>query len=547
MFTYLHCYMPQTWDAQVRTGFIDEHSGIRFPQSIDIPEHTKFNNLAAIGGELHSLVRQERMPFYIDRLQGGCYIENYPYDMHLIRAYRDMLGENFWGFQMHEWMSNFYNDLNKLRNNHCPHTNGSGWAEEDIIATIRKAFPFPHLFLEAMTAREFAETGDPQTYEEFLMHAARLFDRRQQYTDNMLLPCDSAYLAYNLELKHGAKRIMPEIGAQTPNTRIQIAYARGMAKAYGVPFGAYYEPWGGDPFSACNYHKTGDNEWNIHSGADFPFETKGGNGGSSRSLQRRMHLYAYMAGAQFMSEEWSMSNVFYDWEDFDLTPYGLVKRDFLRFTRKYQDIGTLCAPIAIVLPKDLPLLETFSPAEHLCGFPISGSLAEKVRNVRNIVLSLLAETTAMKGTETCSLRNSNIPDAIDIVHEDKFNANAYRYLVDATGNPAFAAEYGCKICPAEDVPMLLDTILPCKVTGGLHSMVSQAADGTFYLMILNHSGVSRTVAEGERLLREEDKTVSVTCRDDRRITPLEGDGVLSYDNGVARITVPAGGWFFGRF
>lgn len=267
--------MPQTWDAQVRTGFVDEHSGIRFPQSIDIPEQVKFNNIASVGGELYSLVKKEHMPFYIDRLQGGCYIENCPYDMDLIRAYREMLGENFWGFQMHEWMSNFYSDISKLRINNCPHVGDtSAWTEEDIIATIFKAYPFPHLFLESMTSKEFSEIGDPQTYEEFMKHATHLFQKRQQYTDGMLIPCDSYSLAYHLELLNGAKRLMPEIGAQAPNTRIQVAYARGMAKAYGVPFGTYYEPWGGDPFSACNYHKDGDNEWNIHSGADSPLKPK---------------------------------------------------------------------------------------------------------------------------------------------------------------------------------------------------------------------------------------------------------------------------------
>ena len=76
MFHYLHSYMPETWEAQVKCGLIDENAGIRYSQSLDIPEELKFNNLAAKGGALYELVREMQCPLYIDRLQGGCYIED---------------------------------------------------------------------------------------------------------------------------------------------------------------------------------------------------------------------------------------------------------------------------------------------------------------------------------------------------------------------------------------------------------------------------------------------------------------------------------------
>ena len=117
MFTYFHCYLPETWDAQVKAGLINEHSGIRFCESIDIDEEKKFNNLAKKGGELYNIVKKNNMPFYIDRLQGGCFIENYNYDMELVNEYKNMLGNKFLGFQMHEWMSNYRNDLRKIYRN----------------------------------------------------------------------------------------------------------------------------------------------------------------------------------------------------------------------------------------------------------------------------------------------------------------------------------------------------------------------------------------------------------------------------------------------
>ena len=140
MFTYFHCYLPQTWDAQIKAGLIGNHAGIRFSQSIDIKDELKFNNLAAVNGVLYNIVKENHFPFYIDRLQGGCYIEQYPYDMNLVQKYREILGDNFYGFQMHEWMSNYLSDLGKLINNGCIE-----WTEESITRTIKQAFPFPHI------------------------------------------------------------------------------------------------------------------------------------------------------------------------------------------------------------------------------------------------------------------------------------------------------------------------------------------------------------------------------------------------------------------
>lgn len=537
MFTYFHAYMPETWDAQVKAGLINGHAGIRFCQSIDIEERLKFNDLAAVGGDLHRLVRETRMPFYIDRLQGGCFIENYPYDMRLVDVYRELLGEDFYGFQMHEWMSNYRTDLIKLKE-----LTAADWNEERITETILRSFPFPHVFLEAMNAREMAVLGKPTSFSEFYTNAEWLFRDRQRYTAGSLLPCDSSYMAYRLELQNGAKRIMPEIGNQTANTRIQMSYARGMAKAYGADFGGYYEPWGGSPFSACCYHREGKNEWNIGS-ADFPFQTCGDNGGSSRSLQMRMQLYAYFAGASFFSEEWGMCNTFYDWKDFELSPYGRIKKDFIRLTEAYPDIGVPVTPIAVVLSKDVPFPDnSFSDERALASFPVEGSLADKLTLARRGLRELFLSHDGHVGTESPSLVNGTVPDALDIVHEDRFDPTAYDYLVDLTGSNDLAKAHGARICAAEDVPALLERLLPCSFEGAALKQLTRRADGSYYLLLTNNSGVSRTVANGELLLPEADTAVTVTPKDGMTLRGLEGNGRLIKNGDLYRIEIPAGGW-----
>lgn len=542
MFTYFHCYLPETWEAQIKAGLVNEHAGIRFSESIDIEERLKFNRLAGKNGTLYNIVRNERMPFYIDRLQGGCYIENYPYDMTLVNEYREMLGDRFYGFQMHEWMSNFRNDFRKLEENHCP-----AWTKTAITETIRDAFPFPHVFLESVNAEEMESIGQPDGFASFCAKAVSLFQNRHQYVRGDLLPCDSYFLSYPIEIRAGVKHLMPEIGAQTPDTRIQVAYARGMAKAKHLTFGTYYEPWGGDPFSACSYQRDGLNEWNIHTGADFPFETKGANGGSSRSMQRRMHLYSYMAGASFMAEEWGMCNTFYDWHDFELSPYGEIKREFIRFTEKYSHIGTPVSPIAVVIPRDMPVLEnvrTESPT--YLGYPIEGTYAGKIQKVRAELRKLFCESGPMCGTETMNLLNCTVPDALDIVNEDVLDSSQYAYLVDLTDTADFAVRNRSKLCRVEDVQRKLDELLPCTVQGNSMKQVTQAEDGTYFLLLTNNSGVVRTCAHGDELMPEATETQFIMVKHGRHLVALEGTPLYRDEQGTYHTDIPAGGYFFAQ-
>ena len=544
MFTYLHCYMPETWEAQIKAGLVRPEDGIRFSQSIDIEERLKFNNLAKVGGELYNYVREHRCPFYIDRLQGGCFLEEYPYDTELVDQYRDMLGEKFWGFQMHEWISNVRADLLKITSNNCPE-----WTAKAIIETIHRAFPYEHTFLEAMNAEEYASLGGvPKDYKEYLKILYNLFAKRQAYVEGDLLPCDSWLSAPKLEIELGAKRLMPEIGAQTKNMRIQMAYARGMARTAGIPFGAYYEPWGGDPLSAFCYHREGKNEWNI-SAESFPFQTAGGNGGSSRSMQWRMHLYTYMSGGTFMAEEWGMCNTFYDWKDFELSPYGQIKKDFIDFIDRYPNIGKPIIPVAVVLPKDMPVLNMNLFTDNYLDCPVEGDFAERLSNVVDVLNYLFVDSAPMIGNEIDNLRNYLTPDAIDIIHEDSPTLDEYPILVDCTGNPHFAALYKNKIKPYSDVRSIMNDYLPIRLEGGASMQITKNSEtGEQYVLLMNNSGIKRSIEEGEILLSEGEISVGLTVLNGAVLSPLEGNAkIVNGDENSYKITIPSGGYFFAKF
>ena len=539
MFTYFHSYHPALWEAMVNAGLIDENAGIRFCQSKLIDQSLKFNELAAEGGELHRIVKEKGLPLYIDRLQGGGYIDDYVYDEELLKHYRQLLGEKFLGFQMHEWASNFYNDISKInRDPDCD------WSKEGIEKTIYAQFPFPCLFLESQSSEEFAQMGPVNTVEEYYKAAIDLFERRQQQY-GALVPCDSYAISYKLALDRGVKDFMPEVGAQTPNVRLQISYARSMAKAYGARFGVYYEPWGGDPFSACCYHKDGENEWGIGKSEDFPYETKGVNGGSSRSLQKRIHLYGYLSGASYIAEEWGGFNTFVDSESFALSEYGQVKKDFLAFVRKYPNVGEKIAPGALVLPKELDIYNV-DERQTFCTYQLNPDQQEKLEKIRDQVCKVFVSPTAdMQGTEVRNLFNTDMPDAVALVHEDSAGLENYAYLVDLTPAGNVKAKYS-NTCEIDEIPELLQKLLPCYVEGGLHWMVNEADDG-HYLAIFNHSGVKRTVAEGEYILPGTEKTVTLRINGDYPLQVLEGNAAVEKNESEYRITVPGGDWMFAKF
>lgn len=545
MFTYFHCYHPDTWDAQIKAGFIDEHAGVRFMQTATLPEELKFNKLAAKGSEFYNMMLRNPMPMYIDRLQGGVVFEDYKYDRSLIEAYREMLGENFMGFQMHEWMNNLASDLGRI--SEC--IGDLPWTAENITRCVSEKYPMNYLWLEAQTAEEYEKLGKISTAEELIKATEDLFRKRLELCGGQLIPCDSYGLAFQTETSLGIKHFMPEIGAQTIDTRVQIAYARGMARTKNTSFGVYYEPWGGNPFSTCCYHRENENEWGIKGLGDLAFETKGCNGGSSRSLQKRIQLYGYFAGADFISEEWGMCNTFYDWKAFEITPYGQIKLDFLKLIKKYpkEDIGTPYTPVAVVLPKDLFGIAGLDDGEKqtILGFPFAEDTAEKMRSIRKGIKALLSNPSDMVGCETRNIINSDIPDCIDIIHEDYINLyKDYEFFVDLTGNPEFAKNHKC--ISVEEAPEVLKKNLPCEVEGGVHWFVNKT-DGGRLLVMFNNSGVERSVEKGEYTLPEGTRNAEVRLKNGQELTVLESSGNVSFENGRYNIEINPGEWFLAKF
>ena len=545
MLKFFHGYHPDVWDSLVRSGMMTDYDGVRIPQDITIKEYKQFNNVAKIGGHLHNFMLENRCPFYIDRLQGGTFINHYPYDTQLLGGYIDLVGdENYYGMQMHEWVSNYFSDLRKIGD--LP---DDEWTAENIARKVNEKYKTQYLFLESMDEYEMESFGRPESSFEIYNVLEKLYAKRASQ-HSRILPVDSAGLAFALEIDYGAKRFMAEIGAQTPHTRLQVAYGRAMAKAHGCEFGTYYETWGGEPFTTCNYQKWGKNEWDTESPEAFPFQAAGANGGSSRSLQKRLYVYSYMNNVDFMSEEWSVANIFNDWDDFELSPYGKINVWFADFRKKYADVGEKITPIAAVLNSSHKILDRLESTNGFGERAVGGDKEVKMVKIKTALKQIFANTTEMLGSEVWkALDNSDVPDAVDLLN---FTSNGaldnYKYLVDVTETSELSdSPWGKKICDASDIETILRKELPCYVDGGLLWMVNERRGGGYYLTVFNNSGVSRTVADGESVDPKAEKTVTLTFKGERNPEICEGDGRLSLNDGLFKLTVAPGGWTLIKF
>ena len=152
----------------------------------------------------------------------------------------------------------------------------------------------------------------------------------------------------------------------------------------------------------------------------------------------------------------------------------------------------------------------------------------------------------MLGTEVKNLKNSDIPDAVELLNLDETVIDRYDWLIDLTCDKEFADKHN-NLCEIKDIKPKLKELLPCYVEGNCHWLVNECTSGGHYLTIFNHSGIERTVAKGEVKLPEAETTVTIEFKEGRNPTLLEGDSVLTTENGVYKVTIPAGDWAFIKF
>jgi hypothetical protein len=525
-FCFIHMYDEQYWKGLEQHNMINTNSGIKINQVYAIPKAQQFNQLAGSSSNLFKMIKEKKITLYIDRLQGGIYYDKYDYDMGLLEKYKVILGDKFLGIQMHEWASNYKNDWKKIKN--VMKSIERPWTSGLIHEMIKEiSVDKNYINLSMGSPEEYSKKHPPQNLHDFIDQLYKLFQLRQKETTNLLLPCDSFYMAPKIEIELGATTLLPEIGAQIPFTRIQIALTRGIAQSSDISWGTYYESWGGKPFSVNFARKDGINEWHLEQDLfQCNFASFGEKGGSSRALQRRLFYYSLFSGAQYLAEEWGVGNTFYDWASFSLTEYGRIKKEFIQFAQTLSQIPKPVTPFAIILPKEFNILDInfisrksppwffskFHKIKYLDYNIKSSKLNKLFKKIKQVLTWIygLSKNIQRIGNESHVLTNSDYPDVFNILYEDNVEkvAHNYSYFIDLTNNktlPDKISQFHQRCISIKnakqfksEIIIASKKILPLWIDSPIHWLIaSNPKDNYSYLCLFNNNGVIRNAQDGD--------------------------------------------------
>ena len=536
---FFHVYNEQYFEGLVKNGLINEDSGFKIQHVFSLEEDMKFNRFAAKGSRLHGMIKEGNYPFYVDRLTGGVTYHQYAFDPALIREYEDLLGKWFLGFQLHESASNrkecdWFNILRFMEGDKGPY-DAQKLRQRLLLDHARLPDGTKLPGLSQGSPEEYAALRYPESPAAFVTEVREMFRKRMEETNGFILPCDSYYLFTRMQDELGMRTFMPEVGCQIPQMRRAVALARGIAGYRNKLWGTYYETWIAWPEEGLSmpcFNNEPGNEWYLTQEAHpDDFTSKGVNGGSSRLLQRRIYYYSLMSGADYMAEEWGLNCSYSDMKTFELSAYGLAKKDFIDTARLLKGVRAV-VPFAIVLPREyecvqLPLPyqpdELGVPRSRYMQFELSDEEMRRMGHIEDVLKLIFGRSGTEYGNEGHVMTNSRFGDLFDIIYEDAPDEVLGRYeaLIDAGPDGTFARTKGKDYRviasenleeAAEKINRLSKEILPCTVDS-LHWLISKDEKGRRFLSVFNNEGNERSVRRGDVLRREADARVRMSFRE----------------------------------
>lgn len=164
------------------------------------------------------------------------------------------------------------------------------------------------------------------------------------YSVNISQPwesCPGHYFWHHYSCEWGTDAICNEIGEVISSIQSHIAFTRGAARQYSLPWSTQFSFWGSDSY--INDY-TGLKVWGSDSCS---------YGGHSPSLYRRAFLTTYMGGAShFYPEAGSTINFYNELNEdgvYKLSPVGEMTQDITEFVNNNRDIGISYVPFGLVL------------------------------------------------------------------------------------------------------------------------------------------------------------------------------------------------------
>lgn len=551
MIKFIHTYTEKSINTLLQSGLFKAGHGLKLMHRPEYTAPVDFNTVAKQGSALHALLEELSCPFYIDRLQGGLGLPvKYPYDKELLSHYKNSKSIDFLGLQMHEWASNFRSDQKRIADLCNEQSIDPKSIRNNAELWDKVKDGSLSLFLEAYTPEEWSTLSLSDTRQDFLADCETLYKKRLNETDHLIFTTDSYFMAYRTAIANHAKMLLPEVGWQIPNMRVQIAYTIGMAKSAALPWGIYYECW------YCNengkftipYSLTdASDDWLENFGEqgyghDLPMHLRE-HGGSSLSLMERAWVYAYFSGAQLIGEEYGICNTFRSVDSADLSPYGEVKKRFIELSERFEPCGEVFRPFAVVLPAEMHILD-----ERLCTDYLDYPCDEDSFFTKEYMLRFIAEMesifgiTGKHGNMGHTLRNGGMADLAEIVHDDMPQAlSSYAYLIDLTGKNELEKVYD-NVIGIEEAKQKAQEMLPVCIPDSLH--VSARKDGDrWQLLLMNNDGIQHKEFAPDVQLPQSAVCTALCPKDSRmKIEKTEGTGILQNTNGEYTVSLAGGEW-----
>ena len=572
---FFHVYNEKCFEGLEKNGLINKDTGFKIQHMFSMEDHLKFNRFAAKGTKLHAMIRDGKIPFYVDRLAGGATWHNYRFDPALTEEYANILGDWFLGFQLHESGSNRrIGDWKVLRRLGSNGPYDLELLKSKLVSKLAKlpdGTPLPNLSMDTPEFYANSRACYAETPEAYQAEMADMFRRRMEENNGHILPVDSYYMATKLQDDLGMKTFMPEVGCQIPWMRIQVAMARGIARKSKKTWGTYYECWRFDEESGYTMPCFNDdpiNEWYLPQDQHpDDFSSYGHNGGSSRLLQNRIYFYSLMSGADYMAEEWGLNCSYTDMNEFSLSDYGKVKKAFIQAAEKLRGMKAV-TPFAIVLPNRYSVVELPDPYNARSKGVRSGNYLEcqlskeetdYYGHIEDVLMLFYGRLDEAGGNEGHVMVNSRFGDLFDIIYEDapKEAFARYEVLIDATKEGSFRkANPDLNVLASDDLEKLAQQVrelekkyMPCTVDG-LHWLVSEDDNGSRYLSVFNNEGNHRTFTKGDTIDHSKDAWVTISKKDGACMELLHTGGEVQLSKAedyTYKLFVPATGFAVLRF
>ena len=231
---FFHVYREDWVEGLEKNGLLNKDSAFKLQHDFPIPKKNLFNEYAAKGTPLYQLIKENKIPFYVDRLAGGTtFWPGYTFDKALIEEYKNILGDEFLGFQMHESVSNRRNsDWGKIlratgmKSGFDPEVLRETFMSDKVTAEGERLVSFSQGTPEEYAAMTYAET-----VSDYVAEVRQLFQKYMDMTANAILPVDAGMIFAKMQAEMGMTAIMPEIGQQISLTRLAVATARGVGES----------------------------------------------------------------------------------------------------------------------------------------------------------------------------------------------------------------------------------------------------------------------------------------------------------------------------